>query len=156
MSVETSPIAPGAVEEGEWGNRELEERPWFSWALDLTTERRWWRYSAADVARIATLACLKATGMPLDQMRRYFELSSRGQSAAPALRDLLKTQRGVLEARLEQMRCHLEYVDRKIAYWGAVEAGDDSGAREIARELDRCIREYGRRPRPESEAAAGR
>ena len=36
------------------------------------------RYSADDVARISTLACLRATGMPLDQMRRYFTLAAEG------------------------------------------------------------------------------
>lgn len=114
------------------------------------------RYSDADVARIATLACLRSTGMPLDQMRRYFDLSSRGRTAAPELKDLLQTQRGVLEERLQQMRWHLEYVDRKIAYWGAVESGDDQGALAIARELNGRIREYGRRETDETESVARR
>lgn len=107
------------------------------------------RYSTVDVARIATLACLRATGMPLDQMRRYFVLSERGSSAAPELRLLLETQRGLLEERLEQMRWHLDYVGRKIAYWGAVEAGNPERARAIARELEGRVREHGRHPRTE-------
>jgi len=92
------------------------------------------RYSAADLARIQTLACLRATGMPLDQMRRYFELASQGAAAAPQLQALLEDQRAELEQRLEQMRRHLEYVTHKIAYWRAVEAHDD-GAASLAKEL---------------------
>jgi DNA-binding transcriptional MerR regulator len=103
------------------------------------------RYSAEDVARITTLACLRATGMPLDQMRRYFELSSEGQRAAPALRNLLETQRDVLEDRIAQMRWHLEYVERKIEYWTAVESGDEAATAKIVRDLEQQIRDHGPR-----------
>src|SRR6185312_8166420 len=92
------------------------------------------RYSAADLAKIQTLACLRATGMPLDQMRRYFELASQGAAAAPQLQALLEEQRTALEHRLEQMHRHLEYVTHKIAFWRAVKAHDD-GAADIARQL---------------------
>src|SRR5690348_17543161 len=47
------------------------------------------RYSPADLATLETLACLRATGMPIDQMRRYFDLRSRGAEAAAAQRALL-------------------------------------------------------------------
>ena len=40
------------------------------------------RYSADDIGRLQTLACLRAAGMPLDQMRRYFELIEQGDAAA--------------------------------------------------------------------------
>ncbi len=107
------------------------------------------RYSSADVARITTLACLRAAGMSLDQMRRYFMLSGKGRSAAPAMRELLETQRQILEERLDQMRWHQEYVERKIAYWGAVEAGNTEGAEAIVTELTRRMQEFQQRSRPE-------
>ena len=93
------------------------------------------RYSADDVARISTLACLRATGMPLDQMRRYFTLAARGRSAAHELRALLEEQEGALEERMQAMQRHLDYVHRKIDYWRALEAGKDAVARRIADEL---------------------
>jgi DNA-binding transcriptional MerR regulator len=93
------------------------------------------RYSAEDVARISTLACLRATGMPLEQMRRYFTLAARGRMAAPELRALLQRQEGALEERMQAMRRHLDYVRRKIEYWKALEAGQDAVARRIADEL---------------------
>ena len=93
------------------------------------------RYSADDVARVRTLACLRATGMPLEQMRRYFTLAGRGQSAAPELRALLEQQEGALEERMQEMQRHLDYVRRKIDYWKALEAGKDALARRIADEL---------------------
>jgi MerR family transcriptional regulator, aldehyde-responsive regulator len=93
------------------------------------------RYSADDVARVSTLACLRATGMPLEQMRRYFTLAARGRSAAHELRGLLEQQEGALEERMQAMQRHLDYVRRKIDYWKAVEAGKDAVARRIAEEL---------------------
>ena len=93
------------------------------------------RYSADDVARVSTLACLRATGMPLDQMRRYFTLAARGRSAAHELRALLEQQEGALEERMQAMQRHLDYVRRKIDYWKALEAGKDAVARRIADEL---------------------
>jgi DNA-binding transcriptional MerR regulator len=93
------------------------------------------RYSADDVARITTLACLRATGMPVDQMRRYFTLAARGRGAARELRGLLEEQEDALEQRMRTMRRHLEYVRRKIDYWRALESGNAAEARRIADEL---------------------
>ena len=93
------------------------------------------RYSADDVARVSTLACLRATGMPLDQMRRYFTLAARGRSAAHELRALLEHQEGALEERMRAMQRHLDYVRRKIDYWKALEAGETDEAQRIAGEL---------------------
>jgi DNA-binding transcriptional MerR regulator len=93
------------------------------------------RYSPDDVARISTLACLRATGMPLDQMRRYFTLAARGRTAAHELRTLLEDQERALEERMRAMQRHLVFVRRKIDYWKALEAGKEAVARQIADEL---------------------
>jgi DNA-binding transcriptional MerR regulator len=93
------------------------------------------RYSTDDVARISTLACLRATGMPVEQMRRYFILAARGRNAAHELRTLLQEQEAALQERIRAMQGHLNYVRRKIDYWRALEAGKDAVARRIADEL---------------------
>ena len=95
------------------------------------------RYSADDVARLRTLACLRAAGMPLERMRRYFELLERGARAAPLQHELLVAQREVLQDRLRELEGHLRYLDRKIDYWQAVRDGDRARAAEIAARLSR-------------------
>lgn len=40
------------------------------------------RYSAEDVQNIETLACLRTTGMSIDDMRTYFSLLKDGRAAA--------------------------------------------------------------------------
>ena len=69
------------------------------------------RYSADDIARLQTLACLRAAGMPLDRMRRYFELVKQGAAAAPLQAAMLAEQRGVLRGRVLELEGHLRYLD---------------------------------------------
>jgi DNA-binding transcriptional MerR regulator len=102
------------------------------------------RYSVADISIIETLACLRAAGLPLEQMRRYIGLMPQGRSAAGKQRELLEGHRAVLQERLRGMQWNLDYIQRKIAYWRAVEVRDDQGAAEIARELSRHIRSHHR------------
>jgi DNA-binding transcriptional MerR regulator len=104
------------------------------------------RYSAADVARLETLACLRAVGMSLAEMRQYMAMIPQGASAAARQRSLLEERKAVLEERMRQMRRNLEYVEHKIAYWSAVEAGDDRAAEEIARMVSGWIKADTKRP----------
>lgn len=96
------------------------------------------RYAADDVARLRTLACLRAAGMPLAQMRRYFELLAHGAAAAPLQLEMLVAQREVLQARRRELDDHVRYLDGKVAYWQAIEAGDQASAARIAGRLSPC------------------
>ena len=98
------------------------------------------RYGPDDLAKLETLACLRATGMPIDQMRRYFELRSRGADAAGAQQTLLATHLEELHRRMAALQAHIEYVEHKIAYWRAVEAQDEREAARIARETQELVR----------------
>src|SRR4051812_35620446 len=46
------------------------------------------RYSAEDISIIESLACLRAAGLPLEQMRRYIGLMPQGRGAAAQQREL--------------------------------------------------------------------
>jgi DNA-binding transcriptional MerR regulator len=106
------------------------------------------RYAAVDVARLRTLACLRAAGMPMAQMRRYFELLAHGAAAAPLQLEMLIAQREVLEARRRELDDHARYLDGKVAYWQAIQAGDHAGAAEIASRLFPCSRPAARSSSP--------
>jgi MerR family transcriptional regulator, aldehyde-responsive regulator len=96
------------------------------------------RYAADDVARLRTLACLRAAGMPMAQMRRYFELLALGSAAAPLQLEMLVAQREVLQARRRELDDHVRYLDGKVAYWQAIQAGDHATAAQIASRLSPC------------------
>ena len=89
------------------------------------------RYTQADLYRLETLACLRATGMPLAEMRQYFEALAEGDEGIPRQKILLINHKAALRERLRQTRRNLEYLDFKIAYWDAVEAGDHQEATAI-------------------------
>src|SRR5262249_48088151 len=61
------------------------------------------RYAAGDLAKLETLACLRAAGMPIDQMRRYFELRAEGADAAGELQALLGAHLEELERRQAEL-----------------------------------------------------
>lgn len=98
------------------------------------------RYSAADVALIETLACLRAAGMSLTQMRHYLELAPQGAAAAPQAQAILTEQRHALEEQLYDLRRRLEHLDHKVAYWRAVEAHDEQAVADLARQFAERIR----------------
>lgn len=98
------------------------------------------RYRASDMIKLETLACLRAAGLPIEQMRRYFELRAEGTASAAELQDLLGAHLAELHRRRAELQGHIQYVERKIAYWRAIEEQDDQAAAQIAREVDTLVR----------------
>jgi DNA-binding transcriptional MerR regulator len=89
------------------------------------------RYTAEDVQKIETLACLRTTGMSIDDMRTYFALLKDGKAAADQQLALFETQKKALEQEIAQKQKHLRYLEHKVAFWQAVQRGDDAKVREI-------------------------
>jgi DNA-binding transcriptional MerR regulator len=98
------------------------------------------RYGPADLAKLETLACLRAAGMPVDQMRRYFELRSEGTGSAAELQALLSAHLLELHRRMAALRQHINYVELKVEYWRAVEAHDEQAAASIAHDVQALAR----------------
>jgi len=90
------------------------------------------RYTAQDVQNIETLACLRTTGMSIEDMRTYFALLKDGKAAADQQLALFDAQKKALEHELAQKQEHLRYLEQKVAFWKAVQSGDDAKVREIA------------------------
>jgi MerR family transcriptional regulator, aldehyde-responsive regulator len=99
------------------------------------------RYTAIDLARIEALACLRMVGMPIEDMRRYGELSFEDSKDAPELLRILKKQRKVLEDRKEHIEETIRYVDLKTKFLVAVATGDekkiDAAMKRFMRNLER-------------------
>jgi DNA-binding transcriptional MerR regulator len=89
------------------------------------------RYTAEDVQNIETLACLRTTGMSIDDMRTYFALLKDGKAAADQQLALFNAQKKTLEQELAQKQKHLRYLEQKVAFWKAVQSNDDARVREI-------------------------
>lgn len=90
------------------------------------------RYTAEDLQIIEVMACLRATGMSIDDMRKFLELGRQGQSKAEELAELFEAHRHKLEIELAKKQQHLRYLEHKVAFWKAAAAGDEAKMSEIS------------------------
>jgi DNA-binding transcriptional MerR regulator len=81
-------------------------------------------YSEDDINLVISVACLSATGMSIGDMRTYLDNRSRGAQAAGEQVTLLETQQERLATEAHYLKLREQYVNTKIDYWKAVEAGD--------------------------------
>ena len=72
------------------------------------------RYGDDDLAWIHTIQCLRATGMPIRDIRRYAELARSGEGNWEARLALLERHRAAVQAQLDEVQGHLAFIDRKI------------------------------------------
>jgi DNA-binding transcriptional MerR regulator len=72
------------------------------------------RYRETDLERITFLAKLRATGMPIREVRRYAELMKAGEATNAERLALLEAHRDAVLAGLEATARNLELVQRKI------------------------------------------
>ncbi|GHP00039.1 hypothetical protein KSF_100860 [Reticulibacter mediterranei] len=94
------------------------------------------RYRQDDLPLLEGLAHLRATGMPIEQMREYFGLVPGGYEAAPERLRLLEMHKAALEAEMKRQQAHLQYLEQKIAYWNAILAGDMKEAGRLREALE--------------------
>lgn len=84
------------------------------------------RYTEQHLNWITLITRLRATGMPIREVRKYAELVRSGDGNEPQRLALLKAHRVRVEAQLAEVTTHLREIDRKIGiYEGRVEAALD-------------------------------
>ena len=105
-------------------------------------------YDEDDLDQLMWVACLAATGMSVDAMRRYVANGQLGVSAAGEQIQLLAEQDRRLSLEAEHIALRQWYVRLKIDYWHAVQAGDEARvallsaeARALADELKQARRQ---------------
>jgi DNA-binding transcriptional MerR regulator len=82
------------------------------------------RYSEHDLGWIELITKLRATGMPVREVRRYAELVRAGDGNEDARLALLRVHRERVRAQIAAMAAHLEAIDMKIGYYEeALDAG---------------------------------
>src|SRR5262245_12646380 len=75
------------------------------------------RYAEEDLTRIQFLTKLRATGMPIRQIREYAELIRKGDDSHEARLELLEAHREAVRAQLAETERNLELIDWKIDYY---------------------------------------
>ena len=80
------------------------------------------RYSPGDVGWLDFLKCLRSTGMPVREVKRYSELFEDGDATLAERRELLETHRARIQADLRELMANLDAINYKIAYYQDLEA----------------------------------
>jgi DNA-binding transcriptional MerR regulator len=82
------------------------------------------RYAEEDLDAAQVLACLRAMGVGIEDMRTYQANRALGHAAAGEQRDLLTRHAERVEAEIATLRTHLDYLREKADLWDARERGD--------------------------------
>ncbi len=82
------------------------------------------RYRERDLDTLQALACLRAMGVGIQDMRTYQANRAVGHAKAGAQRDLLLRHAERVDAEIKTLRIHLDYLRAKAALWDARDRGD--------------------------------
>ena len=75
------------------------------------------RYSDRDIAWISFIKRLKATGMPIKEIKRYAALRAEGDATLSERMELLMQHRQSLNEQIRQLQDHEAKLDEKIAFY---------------------------------------
>ena len=82
------------------------------------------RYTERDLGWIHLLTRLRATGMPIREIREYADLVRQGEGTEPERMALLQAHRDAVRAQLAEVQEHLAAIEMKIdVYAGRLESG---------------------------------
>ncbi|WP_431219979.1 MerR family transcriptional regulator [Leifsonia xyli] len=93
------------------------------------------RYVEADLDTAQVLACLRAMGVGIEDMRTYQANRRRGREAAGEQRDILLRHAVRVEEQIATLRVHLDYLRAKAELWDARDSGDDAAEAAAQTEL---------------------
>lgn len=71
-------------------------------------------YTELDIRRVDFIKCMRGAGLPIDVLIEYVGLVQQGDSTIEARKEILKEQRDLVAARIQEMQKTLALLDRKI------------------------------------------
>lgn len=93
------------------------------------------RYGEGDLDTAQVLACLRAMGVGIEDMRTYQANRGRGREAAGEQRDILLRHAERVEEQIATLRVHLDYLRVKAALWDARDQADTAAEAQAHAEL---------------------
>jgi DNA-binding transcriptional MerR regulator len=81
------------------------------------------RFSEDDIGWIKLVQCLRATGMPIEDLHRYAELMQQGDSTASERLVLLEDHRRRIQDEMGELTKALDLVERKISGYAEIAGG---------------------------------
>ncbi|WP_377273811.1 MerR family transcriptional regulator [Peterkaempfera sp. SMS 1(5)a] len=88
-------------------------------------------YTRADLARIESLAHLRAAGLAIEEMRALMAARGHAPETVAMKIGMLAAHGEALEEEMQRLVVRKHYIDNRVGYWRAVEAGDDAEAERL-------------------------
>ena len=71
-------------------------------------------YNELDLRRVDFIKCMRSAGLPIEVLIEYVGLVQQGDRTIDARKEILKEQRELLLARMQEMQKTLDILDHKI------------------------------------------
>ena len=71
-------------------------------------------YGELDIRRVEFIKCMRSAGLPIEVLIEYMGLVQQGDQTIEARKEILKEQRKLLVARLQEMQKTLDILNHKI------------------------------------------
>ena len=71
-------------------------------------------YNELDLRRVEFIKCMRSAGLPVEVLIEYVGLVQQGDKTIDARKEILKEQRELLAARINEMQKTLDILDHKI------------------------------------------
>lgn len=97
------------------------------------------RYDDQDLDALQALACLRAMGVGIEDMRTYQANRALGRAAAGEQRDLLQRHAARVQEEIATLQVHLEYLRAKAALWDARDRRDAVAEAEAQGAVDAVV-----------------
>jgi MerR family copper efflux transcriptional regulator len=97
------------------------------------------RYREEDIDNLQALACLRAMGVGIEDMRTYQANRALGHTRAGEQRDLLLRHAERVKTEIETLRIHLDYLRAKAALWDARDRSDADAEAEASLQVQAIL-----------------
>lgn len=83
-------------------------------------------FKESDINALKIIECLKSTGMPIKEIKKFIDWCSEGDSTLQQRYDMFMERKVNVKAQMEELKKTLELIEHKCSYYEiALEAGTE-------------------------------
>ena len=83
-------------------------------------------FKESDISALKIVECLKASGMPIKEIKNFIDWCSDGDSTLQQRYDMFIERKATVEAQMEELKKTMEIIEHKCFYYKtALEAGTE-------------------------------
>ncbi|MDF2014696.1 MerR family transcriptional regulator [Priestia megaterium] len=85
-------------------------------------------FKESDINALKIIECLKATGMPIKEIKAFIDWCSDGDSTLQQRYDMFMERKAIVEAQMEELKKTMDVIEHKCWYY---ETALDAGTEDI-------------------------